>query len=179
MTGRPALVSQHDLFVAVSGSEFWESYLSLAFTSRTVRIHLAVFQEPYLRYIIDGSKTIESRFSRNTCAPYGRVDTGDILLLKRSGGPVEALCRAADAWFYQLEPSSWSEIRHRFGKSLRVSDEFLLSRAQACFATLIRIDEVYPVSPVSVNKRDRRGWVVLHDTLLQDGAATEQLALGV
>jgi ASC-1-like (ASCH) protein len=47
-----------------------------------------VFIEPYLQFILDGQKTVESRFSANRSAPYQQVGKGDVVLLKRTGGPV-------------------------------------------------------------------------------------------
>jgi hypothetical protein len=56
------------------------------------RLHLAVFIEPYLSFIFEGTKTIESRFNMRKQAPFGQVSAGDVLLLKRSGGPVCGVC---------------------------------------------------------------------------------------
>jgi len=64
-------------------------------------IHLAVLVEPYLSLILDGKKTIESRFSINRHAPFEQVQRGDVLILKRSSGPIEGLCTVSDAWFYR------------------------------------------------------------------------------
>ena len=33
-------------------------------------LHLGVFAEPWLSYMLDGRKTIESRFGKNRIAPY-------------------------------------------------------------------------------------------------------------
>src|SRR3954452_24578662 len=77
-------------------------------------VHLAVFVEPYLGYVLDGSKTVESRFSVNRCAPFGKVRRGDIILLKRSGGGVVGIARVSVVWSYQLDEESWAGIRERF-----------------------------------------------------------------
>src|ERR1700680_4435376 len=65
-------------------------------------IHLAVFVEPFLGYVLDGSKTVESRFSVNRCAPFGKVSRGDVVLLKRAGGAVVGIARVRTVWSYQL-----------------------------------------------------------------------------
>jgi hypothetical protein len=78
-------------------------------------IHLAVFVEPFLQFVLDGTKTVESRFSTNRCAPYQSVRRGDVLLLKRSSGPIVAVAEVAQVWFYELDPSSWTMINRRFG----------------------------------------------------------------
>ncbi len=125
-------------------------------------VHLAILVEPYLSYILDGQKTVESRFSVNGCAPYRRVQKGDIIILKRAGGPVVGLCEVAQFWDYALEPHSWQEIRQQFTRALCAQDpEFWNDRQAAAFATLIRITHVTELAGVKCAKRDRRGWVVL------------------
>lgn len=125
-------------------------------------LHLAVFVEPYLQFILDGKKTVESRFSSNRCAPYRAVQAGDLVLLKRSGGPVEGICQVADVWSYRLDPASWDEIRSGFGRQLCISDsEFWSEKSRASYATLMRIQRSRRLLPITVGKRDRRGWVIL------------------
>jgi hypothetical protein len=125
-------------------------------------IHLAVFVEPFLGYVLDGSKTVESRFSVNRCAPFGRVSPGDVVLLKRPGGPVVGIVSVRTVWSYELDASSWPVIRERFAKSLRAQDpEFWERRRGASYATLMLMDQVRGLEPVEWAKRDRRGWVVV------------------
>jgi hypothetical protein len=125
-------------------------------------IHLAVFVEPFLRYVLDGSKTVESRFSLHRCAPFGRVSVGDAVLLKRAGGPVVGIARVRTVWSYELDESSWAEIREQFALALRAQDqEFWERRRGASYATLMMFDHVLALEPVEWEKRDRRGWVVV------------------
>ena len=127
-------------------------------------LHLAVFVEPYLQFVLDGKKTVESRFSSNRCAPFGVIRPGDLVLLKRSGGPVEGICQIADVWSYRLDPASSKEIRGGFGKQLCISDpEFWSARKNASYATLMRIQRTRKLPPIAVQKRDRRGWVLLRN----------------
>jgi hypothetical protein len=128
----------------------------------TGALHLAVFVEPYLAYVLDGRKTVESRFSAHRVPPFGQLQRGDVLLLKRAGGPIVGICRVGGVWFYRLEPNSWSEIRDRFGRQLCVdNDEFWQDRSHASYATLMQLEDVRALDPVEIHKRDRRGWVVL------------------
>jgi hypothetical protein len=127
------------------------------------RIHLAVFTEPYLGYILAGQKTIESRFSITRKAPYEQVSPGDLILLKKTGGPICGFCRVTNVWFYQLTPKSFVEIQRQFSKQICAQDpQFWESRREAQFATLMRIDDVAEIPPIAVSKKDRRGWVVLN-----------------
>ena len=143
---------------------FWQGRLSQLLIDETCphAIHLAIFVEPYLQFILEGRKTVESRFNSRRCAPYQKVQVGDILLLKRSSGPVVGLCEVAGVWFYRLDPQSWETIRREFTQALCVQDpSFWENRKHASYATLMRIRHVCPITPVKFIKRDRRGWVLL------------------
>ncbi len=135
-------------------------------------LHLAVLVEPYLTFILEGKKTIESRFSVNRNAPFEQVQRGDIIILKRSSGPVEGLCRVADAWFYQLDPNTWPEIE-RYASSLCIDDSpFWKQKRGASYASLMRIEEIVRIPSFDIDKLDPRGWVVL-----RQGSAPEQRCL--
>ena len=157
---------------AVAADEFWSGYLAPdARLDSSVSVHLAVLVEPYLRYIIEGHKTIESRFSMRRFAPYGQVGEGDVILLKRSGGPVVGLCRVAAVTFYTLDEPTRERIQSTYAEALCASDPvFWAERAAACYATLMYIDSVLETAPLRFEKRDRRGWVVL-----QAGSAKRSL----
>jgi hypothetical protein len=154
-----------DLHARVNDDPLWRPYLadvSPVASRAAFGVHLAIFIEPYLEHVLAGRKTVEARFSIRPQVPYRAVSTGDVLLLKRSGGPVVGLCRVTDAWFYRLDPETWSSIRRDFTEELCAQDPgFWDARARAEYATLLRIGDVRRIAAVSCEKRDRRGWVVL------------------
>jgi hypothetical protein len=139
------------------------SYLADAFSCPGIGLHLAVFAEPYLSKALCGEKTIESRFSRNRCAPYDAVGYGDILLLKAVGGPICGLARVRRAWFYDLSLQPLTYIRDTFGEGIGAGEDFWAARCDAAFATLIELTDPIAIDPVACGKRDRRGWVSLRD----------------
>lgn len=149
---------------AVVSDPFWEEYLQRcdAQPPDQVGLHLGVFVEPFLSHILDGSKTIEARFSERRCAPYRRVQQGDVVLLKQVGGPVVGLCEVGQVWSYKVDPASLGELRREFGAAMcAIDDEFWTEQHSACYATLLRLVRVQEIQPVLWEKRDRRGWVVL------------------
>ena len=159
-----------ELLPAAEHDPFWKGYLSQFLLPEETphSIHLAVFVEPYLQFIMDGVKTIESRFSTRRCAPYDRVEGGDIILLKRASGPVVGLCQATSVWSYRLEKNSWKEIKQSYAAELCAQDpEFWRERKSASYATLMRISHVLSIEPIAIEKRDRRGWVVLYSPARQ------------
>lgn len=126
-----------------------------------VSLHLGVFSEPYLTWVLDGRKTIESRFFVRPMPPYCCVNSGDVVLVKQSGGPVIGAFVVGYAWNYKLDPASIAELRDRFSRGLCAQDSFWEDRDDAEYATLIRVVQPMRLPPVRISKRDRRGWVVL------------------
>lgn len=72
-------VVANDILPVVAGDCFWEDHLRELINNDTspAGLHLAVFVEPYLGYILEGKKTVESRFGMRRSAPYGQVAAGD------------------------------------------------------------------------------------------------------
>lgn len=148
----------------MQGDPFWEEYLHCVSGQHagTIGVHLAILVNPYLQLLLDGVKTVESRFSIHRRAPYKQVDVGDIVLLKRTGGPVVGIGYVAQTRFYQLVPGMLQQIQDEFAHELCVDDpQFWNERASATFATLVRLQHVRSIDPINVVKKDRRGWVVL------------------
>ena len=137
-------------------------------------LHLAVMQEPFLTLLLQGRKTIESRFSVNRVSPYNDVRAGDVLAIKAQSGPVVGIALVEHVAFYELEPAVWRELQDRFAGPLCADEpEFWHARARARFATLMRVTETHAVPPLAVAKRDRRGWVRLRAPY----SAQQQLSL--
>jgi hypothetical protein len=128
-------------------------------------VHLAVFVQPFLQYLLEGRKTVESRFSVHRCPPFGCVRPGDLVLIKQSGGPIVALAEVSNVWFYKMDSNARDFIRSKFSDQLCIdNDEFWESKSGACYATLMQFSRVEKLDSVSCMKRDRRGWVVLTES---------------
>jgi hypothetical protein len=66
------------LAASLGGDPAWDLALSRLARGET-SLHLAVLTEPFCSWLLEGTKTIESRFSRVRCAPYGTLAEGDIV----------------------------------------------------------------------------------------------------
>ena len=151
----------------VRSDHFWSAYISNQSNSRNSHknIHLAIFQPPYLEYVLEGKKTVESRFSANRCAPFDKVKKGDIVLLKETGGPVVGVCLIDHVWFYNIEPDTWLQLKSTYTNMLCAHDpDFWTSRSKARFASLMKIIRPTRISPFYCYKKDRRGWVILENS---------------
>lgn len=148
---------------ALAGDPFWSAYFRARLISSRPdsALHVAVFHEPFLTWVLEGKKRVESRFSQKQVAPFGTIAPGDAVLLKRVAGPLVGIFHVNAAWSYRLDPSTWSFIRKRFSELLCAEDEeFWVERKHARYATLISIDSVRRLPEILYPKTDRRGWVV-------------------
>lgn len=156
---------RRDLDSALCASGLKLPAVQSAWTARPQpSVHVAILVEPFLEWILEGRKTVESRFSSHRIAPYGVVRQGDWIALKRSSGPVVGIFRAGEVLFFELDDRTRRKIRREYSAPLCAQDRgFWLDREHATFATLISVSEVHRLPPIWCDKRDRRGWVVLGD----------------
>ncbi len=100
-------------------------------------LHLAILREPYLKFIMQGRKKVETRFAKRPCPPFERVADGDVVLLKRAGGQIVGICEVEKVWFYRLDPNALAEIKRRFGDLICPADgNFWKERQTKSVATL-------------------------------------------
>jgi hypothetical protein len=128
----------------------------------TACLHLAIVAEPFYSWLMDGTKTIEARFSRVRCAPYGNLAEGDIIAVKQSGGMVTAAFLAGHVRSYQLTPQRISQLRDKYADQICASDDLFWQQREDCaYATLTDVTHIQPLPGLAFPKKDRRGWVQL------------------
>ena len=126
--------------------------------------HIAILRPPFFDMVLNGEKTIESRWSMNKIAPYNKVKTGDQILLKLTGKPVTATAIVKDIKYYQLTPEKVEQIRIQYGKEIG-TDKFKNWPAilQKKFCTLIWLENVKQIEPLEVPRSNGAGWIVVKD----------------
>lgn len=122
--------------------------------------HVAIMKKSWelIPKILDGRKKIESRWSINRCAPWGRVATGDVVYFKNSGEPVTAKAEVSKVIsFENLTFKKIKEILTNFGNDggIAVSDlENTINWAKnKRYCSLIYLENPSPVKPFNINKK--------------------------
>ncbi len=122
--------------------------------------HLAVMNKEVIESILTGSKTVESRFSQKRISPFGEVSPGDTVYMKPQGGAIIGQFKVGKVISYQgLDKADIAKIIKDYGQMIgpwKIEDGVK-------FATLIFIaeSERFITPPITIQKRDRRGWMVL------------------
>jgi ASC-1-like (ASCH) protein len=124
--------------------------------------HLVILKKPYLDAILSGRKTVESRFTRARYSFISQVRRGDMLFLKVSSGPVCGQASvAAVKYFEDLTPEKVAKIKRQYNEHILGSDEYWKSKAGCRFGFLAWLEDIRPMKPTEIAKKDWRSWVVL------------------
>ena len=124
--------------------------------------HLVILKKAYIKAILSGQKTIESRFTLTKRVYFGRVLAGDKLFLKESSGPVCAVATAASVKnFTGLTPERISELKEKYNLLILGSNQYWQGRMDCKFGLLVLLKDTRAIKPVLIGKRDWRAWVVL------------------
>ena len=155
-----------DLYHDIKDSkEITQYYKEHQIEQQNIKLHLAVFNEPFLSLILKGKKTVESRFSINRIAPFDRVKNGDIIFLKKSGGPITGAVIVGQCYYFHCpSEKEMNDIKHDFNEKISANavDNFWESRTKANYITLIEIAKTKSLKPFYIEKRDRLGWVPIN-----------------
>ncbi|MCL6646947.1 MAG: ASCH domain-containing protein [Chloroflexi bacterium] len=122
--------------------------------------HLAILAPEPLAEILGGRKTVESRLARDRRPPWGRVAPGDRIWLKRAGGPVMAVARAAWVRFWLLASEEEREALWAT-PGLCPTAAYRQAKQQARYATLIGLTALTPLAPFPLLLRGRAAWRLL------------------
>jgi hypothetical protein len=140
-----------------------------------VSIHLAVTHEPFLGWILEGRKTIESRFSVRKISPYRRVSVDDVLIFKQPSAFIVGAATVSAVEDIDLDEEILKQIRTQYAVPLCAhDDQFWLRRCRARYATLLHLTDVRRLKPFSCGKRDRSAWVTL--PRIEEGTCTDDLS---
>ncbi|OGD88326.1 hypothetical protein A3J17_03800 [Candidatus Curtissbacteria bacterium RIFCSPLOWO2_02_FULL_40_11] len=125
--------------------------------------HLAIINPEAVEDIFSGKKKIEGRFSQIKIAPFGKVASGDIVLMKLPGEKIAGqfiVDRVVS--FDHPNKEEIEEIKKKYGVKLALPKTFWLEHEKINFVTLMFIKSVnkFIIEP-KIKKKDLRPWVVL------------------
>ncbi len=125
--------------------------------------HLAIFTLESTKLIFSGKKRIDGRFSKIKIPPFGKVSTGDVVLMKVSGEEIIGQFTVDKVFCFDHPSKEDLElIMKKYGRLMAIPDIFWNSHEKVNFVTLMFIGQVskFLVAP-EVAKHDLRPWMVL------------------
>ena len=126
--------------------------------------HLDIMHFPFYDLIFNGERTMEARFTKVRCAPFQKVNAGDVIYIKKCGGYILGEVTVKKALYFENPtPEDWSIIK-KYHKQLcsHYEKDFWEKRKDAKYISLLFIDSPKKyAAPQIFIKKDRRGWVIL------------------
>lgn len=126
--------------------------------------HVAIFTSDLAEKILTGEKTIESRFSKSKIIPFAQIGAGDIVYIKPSGKDIIGQFEVEKVLFWDgLTAKDVLKIKEEFGQKIAADELFWSQKLDSRYATLIFIRQSarFITSPIKLQKRDQRGWIIL------------------
>lgn len=123
--------------------------------------HVAILDKKgrWLEKMLDGEKTIESRWYVNRVAPWDKVKVGDTVYFKESGRPVSAKAQVTKVIQYEgLDKSRVEEIVKKYGDQIApgMSNkgfvEWVLEKGNKRYCILIFLRSVKRIKPFMIDK---------------------------
>lgn len=125
-------------------------------------VHIAIFAEPYLTRLFKREKTIESRFSKKKGSPYGKVEKGDYVIVKKTGGPFVGLFEVAWAEYDEIAGrEDLLAIKEKFGEGICADEAYWQIKSGSRYASLMGVSNLIKFSkPYVWHKKNRQAWIV-------------------
>lgn len=122
--------------------------------------HVAIMKKSWhlLPKILNGEKTIESRWYKARRSPWGEIQAGDSVYFKNSGEPVTVKATVLKVLqFTDLNPKRVKEILDEYGKEDGIEEKetgnFYNLFKDKKYCILIFLQNVQEVKPFNINKK--------------------------
>lgn len=118
--------------------------------------HIAIMSNRWdlIPAIVNGEKTVESRWLKSRAAPWDRVQVGDTIYFKSSGGPVTAAARVAEVLqFKNPSPEQVAEIIEKYADQISLPKNELKDWALGKnYCILMRLESAREIESFTIDK---------------------------
>ena len=129
--------------------------------------HLAILSKKWklLDLILNGQKTIESRWYQTKRTPWDNIKAGDVIFFKDSGEPVTARAEVSKVLQFELVNKSAEEIIKEYGKRICINSTKGLENKNYCILVFLKNPRRMP--EFSINKKGyglMSAWITVDNT---------------
>lgn len=121
--------------------------------------HVAIMKKSWglLPKILDGTKTIESRWYKNKSSPWGKIKKGDFVYFKNSGEKITVSAKVKDTLsFENLTPSRVLSVLKKYGQAdgicLNDLNHFSRLFKDRKYCLLVFLENIKREKPFSISK---------------------------
>jgi predicted transcriptional regulator len=131
--------------------------------------HVAILAGKWglLGKILDGRKTIESRWYVHRTNPWNNISAGDVVYFKESGKPVEAKADVEKVLFFEnLDDEKIKMVIGKYGERIGISLDNSEFYSGKNYCILVFLKNVKKVEPFQVDKKgfgNAAAWLTVSD----------------
>jgi len=138
--------------------------------------HVAIMNkktDDYLKWIVNGEKSVESRWYKHKYAPWDRINEGDTVYFKYTGEKVTVEATVEKIIQYEdLNEDNIEEIWNSYGKEISPGIEDMSEMIEQekvklyKYCVLIFVKDVKKIEPFAIDKRgygNMAAWIVIED----------------
>ena len=136
-------------------------------------VHVAIMNKKwgFVDKILNGQKTVESRWYKNKYRPWDAVKKGEMVYFKNSGEKVVARATIKKVLqFSDLSENKVMEILHRYGRNIGIEEHdaptFYKMWTRKKYCILLFLHKAHKVSPFTINKKGfgaMASWISVED----------------
>ena len=123
-------------------------------------VHVAIMKKSWglIPKILAGQKTVESRWYRNKCRPWGQIAIGNEIYFKDCGEPVSVKAKVTKViQLADLTPAKTKEILAKYGQkdlglSKNIPSEIKNYFKNKKYCLLVFFDRVQKIKPFNIDK---------------------------
>jgi len=109
---------------------------------------------------------MESRFTKNKCAPYKQIFGGDIVIVKKSSGNIVGYFETFAVQYHDLRETRIDFIKKKYNDELQIHNRnFWYNKKSSRYVTLIKINNYVNIKPIKIEKTNRMAWIVLREAI--------------
>ncbi len=116
--------------------------------------HVAIMSKkpPFLKWILDGSKKVESRWYKTKRTPYGRIKENDIIYFKNSGERITVKATVEKVLFFaDLTQEKIKKIIKDYGDDIKLQNKDATTYT-AKYCILLFLKDVQEITPFKIDK---------------------------
>ena len=135
--------------------------------------HIAIMRKSWglLPKILTGEKTIESRWYKNKCSPWGKIKRGDVVYFKNSGEPVTIKAEVSKIIQYLDLTSAkvrWTLQKYgtKDGLGIDEIDKYYQRFKDRKYCLLVFLKNPQKIKPFEIDKTDygnMAAWIAIDD----------------
>lgn len=131
--------------------------------------HVAIMKKSWglIPKVLNGEKTIESRWYQTKRAPWNKIKKGEMIYFKNSGEAITAKAEVSEVMEFEItEAQQVAELLNKYAKVIGISDDPNQWEVRPRYCVLMRLVSPQAIEPFQIDKTgygNAAAWLCVED----------------